>query len=184
MVYLEPPLAGDEADTLLGSLERQRATFAWKCSGVDASGMRATVGASVLTLGGLLKHLALVEDEYFTRRLHQRPLGKPWSEIDWEANPDWPWESAAYDSPDQLLTLWLDAVNRSRDSVAEALEADGVGQLARFALPDGQAPSLRRILVDLIEEYARHTGHADLLREAIDGRVGEDPPGPALPYPG
>ena len=184
MVYLEPPLAGDEADTLLGSLERQRATFAWKCSGVDASGMRATVGASALTLGGLLKHLALVEDEYFTRRLHQRPLGKPWSEIDWEANPDWPWESAAYDSPDQLLTLWLDAVNRSRDSVAEALEADGVGQLARFALPDGQAPSLRRILVDLIEEYARHTGHADLLREAIDGRVGEDPPGPALPYPG
>ena len=184
MVYLEPPLAGDEADTLLGSLERQRATFAWKCSGVDASGMRASVGASALTLGGLLKHLALVEDEYFTRRLHQRPLGKPWSEIDWEANPDWPWESAAYDSPDQLLTLWLDAVNRSRDSVAEALEADGVGQLARFALPDGQAPSLRRILVDLIEEYARHTGHADLLREAIDGRVGEDPPGPALPYPG
>jgi len=176
MVYLEPPLAGDEADTLLGSLERQRATFAWKCSGVDASGMRATVGASVLTLGGLLKHLALVEDEYFTRRLHQRPLGKPWSEIDWEANPDWPWESAAYDSPDQLLTLWLDAVNRSRDSVAEALEADGVGQLARFALPDGQAPSLRRILVDLIEEYARHTGHADLLREQVDGATGEGAP--------
>jgi hypothetical protein len=184
MVYLEPPLAGDEADTLLGSLERQRATFAWKCSGVDASGMRATVGASVLTLGGLLKHLALVEDEYFTRRLHKRPLGAPWSEVDWEANPDWPWESAAHDSPDQLLTLWLDAVNRSRESVTEALSADSVGQLARFTFPDGRAPSLRRILVDLIEEYARHTGHADLLREAIDGRVGEDPPGPALPYPG
>jgi hypothetical protein len=177
-------MAGDEADTLLGSLERQRATFAWKCSGVDASGMRATVGASTLTLGGLLKHLALVEDEYFTRRLHRRPLGTPWSEIDWEANPDWPWESAFYDSPDQLMTLWLDAVNRSRESLTEALAADGVGQLARFVFPDGQAPSLRRILVDLIEEYARHTGHADLLREAIDGRVGEDPPGPALPYPG
>ena len=183
-MYLEPPMAGDEADTLLGSLERQRATFAWKCSGVNPAGLRATVGASALTLGGLLKHLALVEDEYFTRRLHKRPLGAPWSEIDWEANPDWPWESAAHDSPDQLLTLWLDAVNRSRESVTEALSADGVGQLARFTFPDGQAPSLRRILVDLIEEYARHTGHADLLREAIDGRVGEDPPGPALPYPG
>ncbi|HXJ28409.1 MAG TPA: DUF664 domain-containing protein, partial [Streptosporangiaceae bacterium] len=116
-------MAGDEADTLLGSLERQRATFAWKCSGVDASGMRATVGASALTLGGLLKHLALVEDEYFTRRLHKRPLGAPWSEVDWEANPDWPWESAAHDSPDQLLTFWLDAVNRSRESVTEALSA-------------------------------------------------------------
>jgi hypothetical protein len=146
--------------------------------------MQATVGASALTLGGLLKHLALVEDEYFTRRLHKRPLGAPWSEVDWEANPDWPWESAAHDSPDQLLTLWLDAVNRSRESVTEALSADSVGQLARFTFPDGRAPSLRRILVDLIEEYARHTGHADLLREAIDGRVGEDPPGPALPYPG
>jgi hypothetical protein len=177
-------MAGEEADTLLGALERQRATFAWKCSGVDASGMRATVGASALTLGGLLKHLALVEDEYFTRRLHKRPLGPPWSEVDWEANPDWPWESAFYDSPDQLMTLWLNAVNRSRECVTEALDADGVDQLARFTSPDGQAPSLRRILVDLIEEYARHTGHADLLREAIDGRVGEDPPGPALPYPG
>jgi hypothetical protein len=82
------------------------------------------------------------------------------------------------------MTLWLDAVNRSRECVSEALSADGVSQLARFTFPDGQAPSLRRILVDLIEEYARHTGHADLLREAIDGRVGEDPPGPALPYPG
>jgi hypothetical protein len=82
------------------------------------------------------------------------------------------------------MTLWLDAVNRSRECVTEALDADGVDQLARFVFPDGQAPSLRRILVDLIEEYARHTGHADLLREAIDGRVGEDPPGPALPYPG
>ena len=177
-------MAGEEAHTLLGSLERQRATFAWKCSGVDASGMRATVGASALTLGGLLKHLALVEDEYFTRRLHKRPLGPPWSEVDWEANPDWPWESAFRDSPDHRMTLWLDAVNRSRECVTEALDADGVDQLARFVFPDGQAPSLRRILVDLIEEYARHTGHADLLREAIDGRVGEDPPGPALPYPG
>jgi hypothetical protein len=76
-------MAGDETDTLLGSLERQRATFAWKCSGVSDAGMRATVGASSLTLGGLLKHLALVEDEYFTRRLHKRPLGPPWSEVDW-----------------------------------------------------------------------------------------------------
>jgi Protein of unknown function (DUF664) len=177
-------MAGEEADTLLGSLERQRATFAWKCTGVDAAGMLATVGASTMTLGGLLKHLALVEDEYFTRRLHKRPLGPPWCDVDWEANPDWPWESAADDSPDQLMTLWLDAVNRSRESVTEALSAAGVGQLARFTFPDGQAPSLRRILVDLIEEYARHTGHADLLREAIDGRVGENPPGPALPYPG
>jgi hypothetical protein len=176
-------MAGDEADTLLGSGTPAR-HVRLEVLRRGPSGMRATVGASALTLGGLVKHLALVEDEYFTRRLHKRSLSAPWSEIDWEANPDWPWESAAHDSPDQLLTLWLDAVNRSRESVTEALSADSVGQLARFTFPDGRAPSLRRSLVDRIEEYARHTGHADLLREAIDGRVGEDPPGPALPYPG
>src|SRR5882757_7573696 len=58
MSFLEPPIAGDETATLLGSLERQRATFAWKCGGLDAAGLRATVGASSMTLGGLLKHLA------------------------------------------------------------------------------------------------------------------------------
>ena len=144
----------------------------------------ALMVVSERTLGRLDPSGGGVEDEYFTRRLHKRPLGAPWSEVDWEANPDWPWESAAHDSPDQLLTFWLDAVNRSRESVTEALSADGVGQLARFTFPDGQAPSLRRILVDLIEEYARHTGHADLIRESIDGRVGEDPPGGAVEYPG
>src|SRR5450631_128121 len=55
----EPPVAGDETATLLGSLERQRATLAWKCGGLDAAGLRATLGASSMTLGGLLKHLAL-----------------------------------------------------------------------------------------------------------------------------
>jgi len=65
----EPPIAGDKTSTLLGSLERQRAIFAWKCGGLDAIGLTATVGASAMTLGGLIKHLALVEDEYFSRRL-------------------------------------------------------------------------------------------------------------------
>jgi hypothetical protein len=65
-IISEPPVAGDETATLLGSLERQRATLAWKCGGLDAAGLKATVGASSITLGGLLKHLALVEDDYFS----------------------------------------------------------------------------------------------------------------------
>jgi len=69
MSRAEPPVAGDETTTMLGSQERQRAIFAWKCGGLDAAGLNATVGASSMTMGGLLKHLALVEDEYFTRRL-------------------------------------------------------------------------------------------------------------------
>jgi hypothetical protein len=172
----EPPVAGDETATLLGSLERQRATLAWKCGGLDASGLGATLAPSSITLGGLLKHLALVEDDYFSRRLLGRELGPPWDTGDWDADPDWEWHSAAEDTPEQLVTLWQDAVARSRSAVAEALADGGLERLARRTWPDGRAPSLRRILIDLIEEYARHVGHADLIRESVDGLVGEDPP--------
>jgi hypothetical protein len=175
-ILREPPVAGTEAETLIGSLERQRRTLAWKCGGLDAAGLTATVGVSSVTLGGLLKHLALVEDEYFTRRLGGRDLGAPWDTADWDADPDWEWHSAAEDSPEQLMALWRDAVARSRVSVRAALADGGVDQLAGFTWPDGRSPSLRRILVDLIEEYARHVGQADLIRESVDGVVGEDPP--------
>jgi hypothetical protein len=171
-----PPVAGDETATLLGSLERQRAIFAWKCGNLDAAGMRATLGPSTMTLGGLVKHLALVEDEYFSGRLPGRELGPPWDAVDWDADPDWEWHSAAEDSPDQLIALWRDAVARSRSAVAEALADGGLDRLARRAWADGQTPSLRRILIDIIEEYARHAGHADLIRESVDGLTGEDPP--------
>jgi hypothetical protein len=176
MELREPPIAGDEVATLLGSLERQRATLAWKCGGLDAAGLRATVGASSMTLGGLLKHLALVEDDTFSRRLLGRDLGPPWDAVDWRADPDWEWRSAAVDSPEQLVELWEETVARSRAMVAEALADGGLEQLSRHIWPDGRVPSLRRLLIDLIEEYARHVGHADLIRESVDGLVGEDPP--------
>lgn len=178
----EPPVAGDETATLLGSLERQRATLAWKCSGLDSAGLQAKVGASSITLGGLLKHLALVEDNTFSCKLLGRDPGSPWNTVDWKVDPDWEWHSAAEDSPEQLYELWRDAVARSRSLVAEALASGGVDQLARRTWPDGRAPSLRRILIDLIEEYARHTGHADLIRESVDGLVGEDPTDKPYPY--
>jgi uncharacterized damage-inducible protein DinB len=171
------PLAGDETATLLGSLERQRATFAWKCGGLDAAGLQATVGASSITLGGLLKHLALVEDDYFPVRLLGREPQPIWAAVDWDADPDWEWRTAAEDAPEQLLTLWQDAVVRSRAAVAEVLDGGGLDQLITRVTNDrGESPSLRRCLIDIIEEYARHVGHADLIRESVDGLVGEDPP--------
>ena len=173
----EPPAAGNETDTLIGSLERQRATFAWKSGGLDEAGLRATVGASAITLGGLLKHLALIEDHYFSFKLHGRDLGPPWNAADWDADPDWEWHSAAEDTPERLYALWRDAVERSRASLAEALADGGLDRPLQQSWPDGRAPSLRRMLIDLIEEYARHVGHADLIRESVDGLVGEDPPG-------
>ena len=178
----EPPLAGDEVATLLGSLERQRAILAWKCGGLDAAGLRATHPPSAITLGGLLKHLALVEDSHFSRLLFDREPGAPWRAVDWDADPDWEWHSAAGDSPEELFALWRDAVARSREVVDEALANGGLEQLGRHKTSTGESPSLRRILIDLIEEYARHAGHADLIRESIDGLVGEDPPGPRVPH--
>ncbi|MCQ1950442.1 DinB family protein [Arthrobacter sp. zg-Y859] len=172
---IEPPLAGNETETLLGSLDRQRATFAWKTGGLDAEALTATVGTSAITLGGLLKHLAGVEDMYFAWRLKGQDPGAPWNAVDWQNDPDWDWRTAAEDSPEDLYALWRDAVGRSRHRLAAALDDGGLDQL----LPaiEGQAGSLRRMLIDLIEEYARHAGHADLIRESVDGLVGEDPPG-------
>jgi uncharacterized damage-inducible protein DinB len=171
-----PPAAGDEVATLLGSLERQRATFAWKCGGLDAAGMQAKVGESSMTLGGLVKHVTLVEADYFANRLWGRDPGAPWNTIDWDADPDWEWRTAADDAPDDLLRGWHETVDRSRAAVDEALAEGGLDRLAQRKWPDGRAPSLRRILIDIIEEYARHVGHADLIRESVDGLVGEDPP--------
>jgi uncharacterized damage-inducible protein DinB len=169
----EPPLAGDETATLLGFLDYQRATLAWKCAGLDAAGLRSALAPTPMTLGGMLKHLAYVEDSWFSRRLYGQDPQPPWDTVDWKADPDWDWHSAAEDTPEQLRTLWQDAVARSRSLVAEALADGGLGQLARRGWPDGRAPSLRWILCHMIEEYARHNGHADLLRESVDGLTGE-----------
>jgi hypothetical protein len=175
-ILREPPAAGNELDTLLGALERQRGYVAWKCGKLDPAGLRATLGPSTVTLGGLLKHLAAVEDHTFSMKLHGRAAHPPWDTVDWAADPDWEWHSAAEDSPEQLMSLWQEAVARSRTLVAEAVADGGLDRPASYTWPDGRTPSLRRLLMDMIEEYARHVGHADLIRESVDGLVGEDPP--------
>lgn len=169
----EPPLTGDETQTLLGYLDFQRATFAWKVTGVDAHGLHATVGVSTMTLGGLLKHLAYVEDNWFATYVFDRPRPAPWDTVDWTTDPDWDWHSAAADSPTALHDLWREAVERSRKVTAEALAQGGLDRLTDRRWSDGRAPSLRWLLCHMIEEYARHNGHADLLREAVDGLTGE-----------
>jgi uncharacterized damage-inducible protein DinB len=169
----EPPPAGDEPSTLFSFLNFQRATFAWKCLGLDAAGLNTTVGASTMTLGGMLKHLALVEDGWFSRSLHGNDRRPPWDAVDWQADPDWDWHSAADDAPEDLFALWGEAVRRSRALSAQALAEGGLDHPAARTWPDGSAPSLRWIVCHMIEEYARHNGHADLIRESVDGEVGE-----------
>ncbi len=172
----EPPFAGTEAEHLVGALDRLRATFRWKADDLDAAGLRARIATSSLTLGGLLKHLAAVEDYHFTTKLSGAPMGAPWDATGWDGSNDWEFDSAADDTPEQLYALWDGAVERSRTRLGAALANGGLDQHIHLTGPDGGHASLRRLVCDLIEEYGRHTGHADLLREAVDGRVGEDPP--------
>ncbi len=171
----EPPLAGNETEHLIGMLERLRATFRWKADGLDVAGLATKVGASTLTLGGLLKHLAFVEDYTFTVKMRDVPPGPPWSPDNWADDGDWEFSSAVADTPAELYAIWDEAVTRSRTRLADALADGGLDQDVQLNF-DGVNLSLRRLVCDLIEEYGRHTGHADLLREAVDGLVGEDPP--------
>jgi hypothetical protein len=172
----EPPLAGTETEQLLGALDRLRTTFRWKADDLDTAGLQTRVGASALTLGGLLKHLAAVEDFTFTTKLSGKPIGAPWDSAGWTGDNDWEFVSAADNTPEQLYAYWGGAVERSRARLGTALADGGLDQLVHASSSDGRHASLRRLVCDLIEEYGRHTGHADLLREAVDGLVGEDPP--------
>jgi hypothetical protein len=174
--FWEPPFAGTEVEHLTGALDRLRTTFRWKTDDLGATGLQTRIGASTLTLGGLLKHLAVAEDYTFTTKLSGEPLGAPWEVNGWDTDDDWEFASATDDSPEQLYALWDGAVERSRARLDAALTDRGLDQLVHVSDGDGHHASLRRLVCDLIEEYGRHTGHADLLREAVDGRVGEDPP--------
>jgi hypothetical protein len=160
----------------VGALDRLRTTFRWKADALDAAGLQTRLGASSLPLGGLLKHLAFVEDFTFTVKLRGRSPGPPWETADWGAVENRDFVSAADDPPEQLYAIWEEAVARSRARLEATLADGGLDQLVHLSTDDGRRFSLRRLLCDLIEEYGRHTGHADLLREAVDGLVGEDPP--------
>ena len=146
----EPPLAGTEAEHLVGALDRLRTTFRWKADDLAAAGLQARIGASSLTIGGLLKHLAAVEDYIFTTKLRGEPIGAPWEATDWYGTNDWEFTSAANDTPEQLYALWGGAVERSHARLKAALADGGLDQLVHVSAPDGRHASLRRLLCDLI----------------------------------
>lgn len=169
----EPPQRADEAETLLGFLDYQRATFEWRISGLDEEQLQVRVAASSMTLGGLTKHLAFVEDNWATEWVEGQPRREPWASADFDADWDWDFNSAVEHTPDEVRLFWQSRVEAARSTMTAAINERGLGGLAIKQWPDGQSPSLRWILVHLIEEYARHNGHADLIREAIDGQTGE-----------
>ena len=129
----EPPLAGTEVEHLIGALDRLRTTFRWKADDLDAAGLQTRIGASSLTLGGLLKHLAAVEDYMFTTKMRGEPIGAPWDATGWDGSNDWEFTSAADDTPEQLYALWDGAVERSRARLDAALADGGLDQLVHVS---------------------------------------------------
>ncbi|QBR93597.1 DinB family protein [Nocardioides euryhalodurans] len=163
-----PPAAADEATTLLAFLDFQRATLLRQTEGLDGADLQRTLGPSPLTLGGLLKHLAFVEGFWFRYVFAGEEQVEPWASVDWKADRDWDFHSAADDSPEELRALF-DAEVLAADAVLHQALVDGdLGALAA-RVRHGKKPSLRWIVVHMVEEYARHCGHADLIRESIDG---------------
>jgi uncharacterized damage-inducible protein DinB len=139
--------------------------------GLDHEQLNTTIAASDLTLAALLKHLALVEDHWFRQVLHGAEPSAPWNTADWDADPDWEIHSAANDQPADLITLYQQACARSREAVAAVASLDELS--VKASRNTGERFSLRWIMLHMIEETARHNGHADFLREAIDGMTGE-----------
>ena len=176
----EPPLAGTEVEALIGSLDRMRGYLLWKCGGLDAAGIRATLGPSTITLGGLLKHLAVVEAITFSFKMHGRAPFAPFDTADWD-DEGWHWRVEEDDTPESLETLFKESVAKGQALVAEAIAHGGLGRPTEAANDEGEHANVRRMVLDMIEEYGRHVGHADLIRESVDGLVGEDPPGERTP---
>ncbi|MFV0306938.1 MAG: DinB family protein [Desertimonas sp.] len=173
---LDPPVQGSETEVLLGFLEYHRDTFELKTRGLDAAQLDQTLPPSSMTLGGMLKHLAYVESWWFREVFAGIAALAPFDTAPWDDDHDWDWHSASDDDPAALRDLWSSAVTESRRVTADALAGpDGVDQLS--ALPSRRVENhfnLRWILVHMIEEYCRHNGHADLIRESIDGQPASD----------
>ena len=156
-----------ERETLVDYLRSYRLTIEMKCDGLEAEQMaRRSVPPSTLSLLGLVRHLAKVEHSWFRRVMQGEPLDRLyWSEED----RDLDFNGAVADPAvvEDAWSSWRREVAHAEDYVAAAPSLDVVG--THHAEPI----ELRNVLVHLIEEYARHAGHADLLRECIDGRTGQ-----------
>jgi hypothetical protein len=166
----DPHPNGSESSLLVEYLDYQRETVLSKTEGLTQAQLIVEHPPSELTLAGLLHHLALVEENWMEVRFSGLPEREPWAGVDWDADPDWDFHTAGSMEPDQLRDRYRQACERSRQVVSAA---SGPDQLSAKPLADGRHFSLRWVLLHLIEETARHAGHADLLREGIDGSVGE-----------
>ena len=163
--YEDVPREADERTTLTAFLDWQRATLARKCEGLTAEQLRLrSAPPSKLSLVGLVRHLADVERWWFRINLAGEDIEARYSS---ESDPDGEFDNVDTADAEEALTAWRDECERSRQIVAMR-NLDDTGRNRR----SGRIMTLRWTLVHVVEEYSRHNGHADLLRERIDGAVG------------
>ena len=160
-----PPSFGTEREMLRAFLEYQRATLAMKCEGLsDEELRRQSMPPSTLSLLGLVRHLAEVERAWFRRVFEDNDAPMLWSDtIDYQAAYD-----ASTSTRAEAFKAWEAEVENSRRIEREAESLDLAGRQPRWE----EDVSLRMVMVHVLLEYGRHNGHADLLREGVDGTVG------------
>jgi uncharacterized damage-inducible protein DinB len=163
---IDPPLVAQERGMLDAWLDYHRATLAVKCEGLTDDQLRArAVPPSSLSLLGLVRHMGEVERSWFRHVLGGEQAPPRYYS---DENPDGDFDDVAGAGVAEAFGYWRDECAYARERVAAALSLDVTGTGRR-----GERYSLRWIMVHMIEEYARHNGHADLLRERIDGTVGD-----------
>ncbi len=160
-----PPLRAGERETLRAFLDYHRATLAMKCDGLSDDDLRRqSMPPSTLSLLGLVRHMAEVERTWFRRVINAEDIPLRWSDDgDFQAAYD-----ASASSRSEAFEAWQAEVEHSRRIEREAESLDVIGYQASW----GEDVSLRLVMLHLIHEYARHNGHADFLREGVDGTVG------------
>ena len=164
---VDPPLAAPEREMLLGWLDFHRATLRLKCKGLSPEQLcERSVAPSSMSLIGLVRHMAEVERNWFQRVMEG--AGAPPLFYDRDTNPDGDFDDVAPDRVDNDFDRWQDQITIS-DEVTSRHELDDMAAVEKW----GRLVSMRWILVHMVEEYARHNGHADLIRERIDGATGE-----------
>ncbi|MFD9301261.1 DinB family protein [Streptomyces sp. NPDC060048] len=160
-----PPLTGGERETLRAYLDFHRATLAWKCDGLTDEELRLQASPpSTLSLLGLVRHMAEVERHWFRRTMGGADVPHLWSDKrDFQAAYD-----ASGSTRAEAFAAWEAEVEHSRAVEAAAESLDVTAHVVKWE----EDASLRTLMLHMIHEYARHNGHADFLREAIDGTTG------------
>jgi uncharacterized damage-inducible protein DinB len=164
------PQQASERETLIAFLDYYREVLIDKASGLTDEQLHTRLPPSTLTLGGMLNHMALVEDDWFTSQFAGENLPEPWASAPWEEDRDWEFTTAHEVPTAELFARYRAAIARSR-GVLEAVS--DLGEVSQKTSRSGEPWSMRWILVHMIEETARHCGHADFIRESIDGAVGD-----------